>query len=121
MAIDVKQYLYSKGSDAVLDADFDMAKEYSKVRVGQQTIFWKNGLRRYAIPVAEIQRFHRQLEPVIRRMCCGGKSFYIERLVLALKNGEELVIHIGDDVPKEAEALAAAMQKQHPQIHFGKA
>ena len=25
MAIDVKQYLFNKGTDAVLDADFDMA------------------------------------------------------------------------------------------------
>lgn len=120
MAIDVKQYLYTKGVDAALDADFDMAQAYGKVRPGQQAIFWKHGLRRYALPVAEVQRFYRQLEPVIRRMCCGGKSFYIERLVLGLKNGEELVIHIGDDIPKEAEALAAAMQKQYPQIHFGK-
>ena len=120
MAIDVKQYIYSKGTDAVLDADFSMAQAYGKVRPGQQAIFWKNGLRWYALPVANIQRFYRQLEPVIRRMCCGGKSFYIERLVLVLKNGEDLVVHIGDDIPKEAEALVAAMQKQHPQIHFGK-
>ena len=27
MAIDVKQYLYTKGMDSVLDADFDLAKD----------------------------------------------------------------------------------------------
>ena len=121
MAIDVKQYLYTKGVDAILDADFDMAQEFSKVRVGQQSIFWKNGLRRYAIPVAEVQRLYRQLEPVIRRMCCGGKSYYIERLVMILKNGEELVIHIGDDVPKDAEALYEALKQLHPNLQYGKA
>ena len=120
MAIDVKQYLYTKGVDAVLDADFDMAQEFSKVRVGQQAIFWKNGLRRYAISVEEVQRVYRQLEPVIRRMCCGGKSYYIERLVMILKNGDELVIHIGDDVPKDAEALYAAMKQLHPDLQYGK-
>jgi len=41
MAIDVKQYLYTKGVDAVLDADFDMAQSYAKVKPGRQAIFWK--------------------------------------------------------------------------------
>ena len=55
MAIDVKQYLYNQGVDAVLDADYDMAKAYSKVRVGQHAIFWKNGLRRYLVPNKWVQ------------------------------------------------------------------
>ena len=70
--------------------------------------------------MAEVQRLYRQLEPVIRRLCCGGKSYYIERLVMILKNGEELVIHVGDDVPKEAEALLAALKELHPQLQYGK-
>ena len=121
MAIDVKQYLFNKGTDPVLDADFDMAKAYGKVRPGRLAIFWKHGLRWYTLPVAEVNRIYRQLEPVIRRMCCGGKSYYIERLVMILKNGEELVIHIGDDVPKDAEALYAALKELHPNLQYGKA
>ena len=39
---------------------------------------------------------------------------------MILKNGEELVIHIGDDVPKDAEALYAALKELHPQIQYGK-
>ena len=74
MAIDVKQYLYTKGVDAVLDADFDTAKDYAKVRPGRQAIFWKNGLRRYAISVEEVQRVYRQLEPVIRSSICTGEK-----------------------------------------------
>ena len=120
MAVDVKQYLFSKGTDAVLDADFDMAKAYGRVRPGQQVIFWKRGLRWYALPVADIQRIHRRLEPVIRKLCCGGKSYYIEYLVMILKNGQELMVHIGDDIPKDAEALLAALKEQHPGIQYGK-
>ena len=120
MATDVKQYLYTKGMDPILDADFDMAKAYGKVRPGRLAIFWKHGLRWYTLPVAEVNRIYRQLGPVIRRMCCGGKSFYIERLVLKLKSGEDLAIHIGDDIPKDAEALFAALQERHPQIQYGK-
>lgn len=120
MAVDVKQYIYSKGTDPALDADFGAAKAYGKVRPGQKAIFWKSGLRWYALPVADIQRIFRRLEPVIRKLCCGGKSYYIEWLVLVLQNGEELVVHVGDDIPKDVEALFAAMKEQYPSLQFGK-
>jgi len=120
MAVDVKQYIYSKGTDPVLDADFAAAKAYSKVKAGQQALFWKAGLHWYAVPMSEIQRIFRRLEPVIRRLCCGGRSYYIERLVLILKNGEELVVHVGDDVKRDAEALFAALQEGHPNLQYGK-
>jgi len=120
MAVDVKQYMYSKGTDTLLDKDFAEAKAYGKVRPGQQTIFWKSGLRWYALPVTDIQRIYRRREPVIRKLCCGGKSYYIEYLVMVLKNGQELVVHIGDDIPKDAEALLAALKEQHPHLQYGK-
>ena len=40
MGIRVKQYAYSKGTDAVLDADFAVAEAFGKVKVGQKSIFW---------------------------------------------------------------------------------
>ena len=120
MAVDVKRYVYSKGENPALDADFGAARAYGKVKPGQQHIFWKSGLRWYAVPVAEIQRIFRRLEPVIRKLCCGGKSYFIERLVMVLQNGEELVVHIGDDIPKEAEALLVALKVQHPNLQYGK-
>ena len=120
MAVDVKQYMYSKGTDPVMDKELAAARSYGKVKPGQQHIFWKSGLRWYAVPVPEIQRIFRRLEPVIRKLCCGGKSYYIERLVMVLQNGEELVVHIGDDIPKDAEALLAALKAQHPDLQYGK-
>lgn len=120
MAMNVKQYLYTKDTDLVLDADFAAAKVFGKIKAGQQAIFWKSGLRWCVLPVANVQRIFRRREGVIRKMCCGGKSFFIERLVLILQSGEELVVHIGDDVQKEAEALFARLQELHPHIQYGK-
>lgn len=120
MAVNLRQYAYSKGNDAGLDADFSQAKVFGKVKPGKQAIFWKSGLRWCALPVANIDRIFRQREGVIRKMCCGGKSFFIERLVLILRSGEKLVVHIGDDVPKEAEELLTALQEQHPNLQYGK-
>lgn len=120
MAVNVKQYAYVKGADPGLDAEFSEAKAYGKVKPGQNAIFWKSGLRWCAVPVQRLQRIFRRVEPVYGKLCCGGRSYFIERLVLVLHSGEELVIHIGDDARKEAEALFAWLQEQHPQIQYGK-
>jgi len=120
MAVNVEQYAYSKGMDPALDAEFAAAKAYGKVKPGETMIFWKSGLRWCHLPVANIQRIFRQREGVIRKMCCGGKSFFIERLVLILHNGEKLVVHIGDDLSKDAEALLAHLKELHPHIQYGK-
>ena len=120
MAVNVKQYVYTKGMDAALDAEFSEKKVYGKIKPGRSVIFWRSGLRWCVLPVADIQRIYRQREGVIRKMCCGGKSFFIERLVMILQNGEKLVVHIGDDLPKEAEALFVRLQELHPHIRYGK-
>ena len=120
MAIKMKQYAYSKGTDAVLDGDFAAAEAFGKVKAGEKAIFWRSGLRWCAVPAAYIQRIFRRREGVIRKGCCGGKSFFIERLVMVLWNGEEIEVHIGDDIPKDAEALLSQLKKLHPALQYGK-
>lgn len=115
-----KQYLYKKGVDPQLDAQFLTAPVYGKVKPGAAALFWRFGLRWYVIPLDNVQRIFRRIEPVYGKLCCGGKSFLIEWLVLILSDGSELVIHIGDDVKKEAEALLQALKEAHPQIPYGK-
>ena len=115
-----KQYLYSKGSDSRMDGDFTGAREFGKVRPGQEQLFWKFGFRWYAMPFGNLQRIYRRVEPVFGKLCCGGKSCIIEWLVLVLHDGSELVIHIGDDVNKQAEALMIHLKDAHPEIAYGK-
>jgi len=120
MAVNWKQYAYSKGTDAGLDADFAQAKAFGKVKPGKRAIFWKSGLRWCMLPVTEIQRIFRRMEPVYGKLCCGGRSYMIEHLVLVRKSGEELQLRIGDDVKKEAEALLQTLQELHPNLQYGK-
>lgn len=120
MAVNKKQYVYEKGLDPALDAEFALAGAYGKVKPGNTAIFWKAGLRWYSLPVEKVQRIFRQREGVLRKLCCGGKSFFIERLVLVLHSGEELVLHIGDDVARDAEALLARLREIHPNLQYGK-
>lgn len=115
-----KPYVYKKGIDPAMDADFVAAQEFGKVRPGSSYLFWKSGLRWYSIPMDGIRRIFRRVEPVYGKLCCGGHSFIIEWLVLHLPEGGELVLHIGDDVKKKAEELLEHLKQIHPEISYGK-
>ena len=119
MANNLKEYLYTKGTDAALDAEFASAAAYCRVKLGKDTVFWKAGLRWCAMPLATVQRIFRRVEPVYGKLCCGGHSFIIERLVLVLTDGTEVEIYIGDDVEPQAKALLQALQDAHPELQYG--
>ena len=114
------QYLYTKGTDAALDTDFASAAAYGKVKPGQTAVFWRSGFRWHTIPLSSVQRIFRRILPVHGRLCAGGRSYFIEWLVLILNDGTELELHIGDDVKQDAEALLQALKNTHPQIQYGK-
>ena len=120
MAVNLKPYHYKKGVDPALDADFAAAQEYGWVRPGKSTVFWRSGLRWYAIPLTRVQRIFRRVEPVYGKLCCGGHSFIMERLVLILLDGTELELYIGDDMERKAAALLESLKQGHPELLFGK-
>ena len=69
-----KPYRYNKGESPELDAQFKEAPAFSKVRVAQDGLFWRHGLRQHYIPFAGIQRIFRRVEEVHGRLCCGGQN-----------------------------------------------
>ena len=120
MAVNLKPYVYKKKETPALDAEFAAGQDYGWVRPGQTAIFWKNGLHWHVVPLSQVQRIFRRVEPVYGKLCCGGNSFIMEKLVLILKDGTELELYIGDDIEKKAAALLEFLQTGHPEITFGK-
>ena len=120
MAVNLKPYVYKKKENASLDADFAAGKDYGWVRAGQDNIFWRSGLHWNVVSLTEVQRIFRRVEPVYGKLCCGGNSFIMEKLVLILRDGTELELYIGDDIEKKAAALLEFLQSSHPEITFGK-
>ena len=115
MLMNLKQWLCEyKGPE------YDHALPFGNVRLGGKRLFWKNGLKLYRVELDTVRRAYRQEESVYGRLCCGGRSFIIEWLVLVRSDGSELVLHIGDDVKKQAEALLEGVKHLHPQIQYGK-
>lgn len=120
MAVNLKPYVYKKKENPALDTDFAAGKDYGWVRPGRTAVFWRSGLHWHAVPLTEVQRIFRRVEPVYGKLCCGGNSFIMEKLVLILHDGTELELYIGDDIEKTAAALLDFLKEGHPEIAFGK-
>lgn len=121
MAVNLKNYVYHKGTDEALDAQFASAEGYARARLGSTHIFWKAGFRWYCIPIDHAKRIFRRLMPVRTKQCCGGANFMVEWLVLILADGTELEIYLGEDVQTSAEALLDRLKARYPQISYGRA
>ena len=121
MAVNLKPYVYSKGTDAALDAQFESAVSYARIKLGSSHIFWKAGFRWYCIPIGQVQRIFRRQMPVRTKLCCGGANFTVEWLVLILPDNTELELYMGDDVQTKAEALLQSLKGSYPKIQYGKA
>ena len=100
--------------------EFDSAAQFANIRLGEKRLFWKSGLRRYAVELSAVCRVWRQEENVYGKLCCGGRSYVIHRLVLRLEDGKELTLHIGDDEKAAAEALLQLIAERFPHIAIGK-
>ena len=120
MSANLKPYVYKKGVDPDLDAQFSAAGAYGWVKPGQTAVFWKTGLRWYVISLSEVERIFRRVVPVYGKLCCGGRSFIMEYLVIIRKDGSELELYIGDDMEKKAAALLDFLKQSHPELAFGK-
>ena len=120
MLTNLKPYVYKKGENPELDAEFRNAQACGNVKPGQTALFWKSGLRWYTVPLERAQRIFRRVVPVYGKVCCGSRSFIMEKLVLLLKDGTELELYIGDDMERQAAALLQGLQTAHPEIRFGK-
>ena len=116
MAVDLKQYRYEAGEDT----EFSQAVRYEKVKLGVDHLYWKPMFRWHRISLSQVQRIFRRVQDVHGRLCCGGRNFRIEWIVLLLKDGTELEIHLGEDVGKRAEALLEALKAAHPQLQYGR-
>ncbi len=116
----MKQYLYTKGENTSLDESFVAAQTFGLIKLAADYIFWKKGLRWYVIPIEQVERAYRRVEEVKTKVCCGPANFDIEKLVLGLKNGEELELRIGDGALRQAQELYKSLKETHPELQFGK-
>ena len=63
-----------------------------KIRIDDQVLTYKKGLKWYTLPYEEITNAYLRIEEVNGRLCCGVANFDMHFLVLKTKSGESIKI-----------------------------
>ena len=83
------QPLTRPGEDAaLLREEHRQAREIGTLRLGQENLYFRAGLKVYYIPYGDIRRYFRRVMQVPAKLCCGKGDFEIENLVICGEGGE---------------------------------
>ncbi len=102
---------------AEVNADFEAAESFDKLRVGRLGIYYRDGFKTKYIDYASMERAFIRIQEVNGRMCCGSATFAYYRMVF-LCGGRE----IADFMSEKEAAMDAALAKIHemaPQVPIG--
>ena len=72
----------------LLREEHRQAREIGNLRLGQENLYFRAGLKAYYIPYGDIRRYFRRVMRVPAKLCCGRGDFEIENLVICGESGE---------------------------------
>ena len=101
-----------------LREEYDQARKFEKLRLGQRCLFFKKGLKVFYIPYGEITRYFRRVMMVPAKLCCGGGNFRIDSLVVCGETGELAQIQLPGE--KAAKAVMECMAQLAPGAAVGR-
>ena len=90
---------------AAVNADFDSAEVFDKVRVGKQGVYFRDGFKTRFLDYASLERVFIRVQQVNGRMCCGNATFEYFRLVF-VSDGKEIADVISEKEKAMDDALA---------------
>lgn len=99
-----------------LAGEYKQARAIGVVRVGASHLFFRAGLRTYALPFEEIRRCYRRVMRVPLRMCCGKGNLDVEHLVVEGDGGELAQIQLPGT--RAAQALMELLKSKLPGADF---
>ena len=100
-----------------VSADYEGAKAFDKVRVGDLGVYFRDGLKTRYIPYDYLERVFIRIQEVRGKMCCGQTIFAYYRLVF-VHEGKEYADVISESEKAMDEALALIAQKA-PDLAIG--
>lgn len=106
-----------KLSSPAFEADFSSARQFDKLWVGKQAVYYRDGLRTRCIPYASMERAFIRVQEVRGRMCCGQATFAYFRMVFVVK-GKEISEILSED-EKAMDAALAAIHEAAPELPVG--
>ena len=103
-----KKFAGLKGSvdSPEVNADYEKAQVFEKLRVGELGVYFRDGLKIRYIPYNEMDRAFIRVQETRSRMCCGQANFNYFRVVF-VHDGKEVANYMSEKEKETDAALAA--------------
>ena len=93
-----------------ISRDYEKARQFDRLRVGEMGVFFRDGLRTRFIPFDYMDRVFIRVQETRSRMCCGQTNWYYYRIVF-VHDGKEFVNYMSEKEKDMEEALAEIAAK----------
>ena len=101
---------------SLLAPDYQRAREIGKLRLGENGLYIKSGLRVYYIPYFRIKRCFRRVMMVPAKLCCGKGELAVENLIVCDESKELASVSLPGI--RAAKALMEELQQRIPGAEF---
>ena len=102
----------------VLAAGYQAGREIGKVRVGEQCLYFREKLKVYYIPYADMKRVFRRVMLIPATMCCGKGDFEVENIVICTAEGEKAQVQLPGE--RAGKILLEELARMAPHAEVGK-
>ena len=100
-----------------LEADFDTAQKFDKLKVGRLGVYYRDGFKTRFLAYNKLERAFIRVQEVRGRMCCGQAFFAYFRMVF-VSGGKEYADVLSED-EKAMDAALSAIAKAAPALKIG--
>jgi len=91
--------------DALVEADYDEAPQFDKVKVGKLGVYFRDGFKTRYLEYGLLDRVFIRVQQVNGKLCCGNTVLQYFRLVF-VKDGKEFIDVISENEQAMDDALA---------------
>ena len=102
----------------VVAAGYQSGREIGKVRLGEQCLYFREKLKVYYIPYAEMTRVFRRVMLIPATMCCGKGDFEVENIVICTAEGEKAQVQLPGE--RAGKILLEELARLAPHAEVGK-
>ena len=100
----------------ILSEEYKNSREIGVMRIGQDHLFFRAGLRTYAINYSDVKNCFRRVQEVPAKMCCGKGNFQIESIVIS--DGVKELAQIQMPGTKASKAAFEELKNKMPSADF---
>lgn len=104
--------------DSAMQAEYAAGRAIGNVRLGTDTLYFKEKRKIYYVSYGEITRCFRRVMLVQTKMCCGKGNLEVENIVLCGVNGEMAQIQLPGE--RAGKILLEEIARLAPHVQIGK-